>query len=165
MASTQTAHFLCHSVTADRLDPTQPGWQHFQRATSRAATPHHFSLPCCDTCTGPCGDGFAGPQAGVGPFAEFAFGRLQAPTRYTAGQKITMKVFLTANHGGTFAFQLCNRTSGLDHACFNRFLTRADTGEKYWYLFSDSTGEMTVVSPLRYASRTVCKFVPVALVP
>lgn len=46
-----------------------------------------------------------------------------------------MKVVLTANHGGRFAFQLCDRTANLDHACFSRFLTRADVpGEPYWWL-------------------------------
>lgn len=51
-----------------------------------------------------------------------------------------MKITLTANHGGRMAFQLCDRTSALDHACFNRFLTRADLpGEKYFWIFASQT--------------------------
>jgi hypothetical protein len=67
-----------------------------------------------------------------------------------------MRAKLTANHGGRFAFQICDRMSNLDHACFNRFLTRADIpGERYWWLFSSSTGDFSMVGGITYFSELI----------
>lgn len=46
------------------------------------------------------------------------------------------------------AFQICDRTSNLDHACFTngRWLTRSDTGERYTYIFSNTQTIYNLVS-------------------
>jgi hypothetical protein len=46
---------------------------------------------------------------------------------YTQGQVIQVKVQLTANHGGRFAFRVCPRTSNWTFDCFDQpqnYLTR-----------------------------------------
>lgn len=96
---------------------------------------------------GVCGDPFQGGDMG---YATMPWGRFGVAGTYSPGQRITMRITLTANHGGRFAFQLCDRTSNLDHACFNRFLTRADIpGERYWWLFTSTLGDFTMVSRTR----------------
>lgn len=113
------------------------------------ARPSHCVLAVLTKCTlgvlqpemihaggaaGVCGDPFEG---GGEAFATMAWGRLGTAGTFSPGQRVPMRVRLTANHGGRFAVQICDRTSNLDHACFNRFLTRADIpGERYWWLFA-----------------------------
>lgn len=103
-------------------------------------------MPCLTLPAGVCGDPYEG---GGEVFAHMAWGRLGDGGTYAPGQRVTMRVRLTANHGGRFAFQLCNRISGLDNACFSRFLTRADIpGEPYWWLFTKATGDFQMVRKL-----------------
>lgn len=50
---------------------------------------------------------------------------LLSAATYSEGGPVTLKVELTANHGGKFFFRICNRSTNLDEACFGtNFLTR-----------------------------------------
>lgn len=105
-------------------------------------------LPAADAATaagttshpaGVCGDPFEG-GTGPGYWANKPFNEynIALPT-YTAGSRITINIELTANHGGKFGFAICDRTSSLDQACFDRFpLTRADLPAERWFWIQTS---------------------------
>eukprot|EP00775_Hariotina_reticulata_P004446 gene4446-4701_t len=85
--------------------------------------------------TGPPGGTPAGFWAGK-RFNEYG---ISLPA-YAPGSRITIRLDLTANHGGKFGFNLCPRTSNLDQACFDQYpLTRADrAGEKWFWMQTKS---------------------------
>lgn len=92
----------------------------------RILMPHFNAGVCGDPFEGGTGPGFWANK----PFNEY---NINLP-RYAAGSRITLNVELSANHGGKFGFAICDRTSNLDQACFDRFpLTRADLPGERWF--------------------------------
>lgn len=81
--------------------------------------------------TGPCGDNYQGMTTD--------FANLVTPIQatYSQGDTLTIKVYLTSNHGGKFMFRICPRQTSLDEACFGtNYLTRVDNGEVDTWLLS-----------------------------
>ncbi len=97
---------------------------------------------------GACGDPAAGPldhEAG-GKFATKVI-----TGRYVRGQRLTLRVKITAPHGGRFSFGVCPVTNDaqerktVTQKCFdsNRLLNAAD-GTPYWWFGKRGTGEYTM---------------------
>ena len=81
---------------------------------------------------GPCGDPWdrARPREGE---AGGRYGRGVVVRRYTEAATLAVRVDVTANHRGHFAFALCDRATAEDDACFRRHpLVVADTGAARW---------------------------------
>ena len=81
---------------------------------------------------GPCGDPWdrARPREGE---AGGRYGRGVVVRRYTEAATLAVRVDVTANHRGHFAFALCDRATAEDDACFRRHpLVVADTGAPRW---------------------------------
>lgn len=100
---------------------------------------------------GVCGDPHTGPldhEAG-GKFATKV-----VTARYAQGQRVTLRVKITAPHGGRFSFGLCPVPDGASDADERRVVTQkcfdanrlknADDGTPYWWFGKKPAGEYAV---------------------
>lgn len=100
---------------------------------------------------GVCGDPAKGPldhEAG----GKFATAKITGT--YTQGQRITIRVKITAPHGGRFSFGVCPVPDGasataerkaVTQKCFDaNSLTNAEDGSKYWWFGKKGVGEYTM---------------------
>jgi hypothetical protein len=111
---------------------------------------------------GVCGDPHAGPldhEAG----GKFATGAVAA--RYVRGQRITIRVRITAPHGGRFSFGLCPVPDGAGDAaeraavtqrCLDaNKLTNVEDGTPYWWFGKKPVGEYAM--DFRLPPAVTCK--------
>lgn len=111
---------------------------------------------------GVCGDPAAGPldhEAG----GKFATKKITGT--YKRGQVVTLRVKLTAPHGGRFSFGVCPVPDGASAAaerkavtqkCLNsNRLTNTENGTPYWWLGKKGAGEYTMT--FRLPAALVCK--------
>lgn len=104
---------------------------------------------------GVCGDPHTGPldhEAG-GKFATKVI-----TGNYVQGQRVTLRVKITAPHGGRFSFGVCPVPDGaspeaerkaVTQRCFDsNLLTNAEDGSKYWWFGKRGVGEYTMTFTL-----------------
>ena len=62
---------------------------------------------------------------------------------------VTLKVKLTANHGGKFSFRICPKTSDLTESCFgSNYLIRVDNGQRDTWVISKDVYDYTMTYQL-----------------
>ncbi|XP_076825221.1 uncharacterized protein LOC143470825 [Clavelina lepadiformis] len=88
---------------------------------------------------GVCGDSYSAPVKENEAGGKYALGIITR--KYQPGEKIDVKVEITAPHIGYFEFRLCpwnNVNEPITHECLNRYLLSFENGDTKWHLPEDN---------------------------
>jgi len=98
---------------------------------------------------GLCGDNYADATPRTNELGATPFGEGIIVRKYTPGSVMSVKVLVTANHLGSFAFNLCSVDKFKEESeeCFQDILLKQITGETS-YVIDERTGEFDVLLQL-----------------